>query len=396
VQDRENRPMTRMSPRRSYRLRIAMAVAMAMLMAGCGSTQQAGSTGPNSKGDAGTTTLSQQPSVPSPGRSGSLAYGVDGDIYVADWDGSNPVRIADGRLPNECFQAWPGEYWGEGPIWSPDGRYLAYRHTNCDGPRDAWRNVVISDPEGNVIAEFPADGWQIAWSPDSTRVAVWVTVFETIGVFGVDGERQALLTMPRGWRPSGDHDPVWLPDGKSLLQQGVVIPIDGSTPHWLSSARGTPSPDGSRSAYATRKSLVVAEADGSNPQEVFDGWVWDPVWSPTGDRIAFMARIGSGSEGELRVLDVATGTVRSVVEPHGSDRGTAVFLSVIDWSPENDRILFSREEAINDDPSDPGSYRRVGVGSLWSVDADGSESRRLVAGTTWGDWLSPNCRPRCP
>ncbi|HET7929543.1 MAG TPA: hypothetical protein VFM40_08335, partial [Actinomycetota bacterium] len=63
---------------------------------------------------------------------------------------------------------------------------------------------------------------------------MWVTVFETIGVFGVDGERQALLTMPPGWRPAGDHDPVWLPDGKSLV-----------------------------------------------------GWVWGPIWSPTGDRIAF-------------------------------------------------------------------------------------------------------------
>ena len=31
-----------------------------------------------------------------PGRMGSLAYGLDGDIYVADWDGSDPVRIANG------------------------------------------------------------------------------------------------------------------------------------------------------------------------------------------------------------------------------------------------------------------------------------------------------------
>ena len=85
-----------------------------------------------------------------PGRLGSLAYGVDGDIYVADWDGSNAVRIAE------------GEYWGEGPIWSPDGRYLAFR--------DLARDVVISDPEGNVIAEFPGEGWEIAWSPDSREL----------------------------------------------------------------------------------------------------------------------------------------------------------------------------------------------------------------------------------
>src|SRR5215217_9170258 len=133
-----------MTPKRSHRLWIAIAVAMAMLMAGCGSSPEAGPPEPNSKVDAGATTPRPPTSPPSPGRLGSLAYGVDGDIYVADWDGSNPVRIAD------------GEYWGEGPIWSPDGRYLAFR--------DPSRDVVIGDPEGNVIAEFPAHGWEIAWS----------------------------------------------------------------------------------------------------------------------------------------------------------------------------------------------------------------------------------------
>jgi Tol biopolymer transport system component len=365
--------MTRISSTRSYAPRLAIAVAMAMLVAGCGSSPEAGPTEPTSKVGTGTTAPGPERSRPSPGRSGSLAYGVDGDIYVAGWDGSNPVRIADGRPTNDCVASWPGEYWGEGPIWSPDGRYLAYRHTNCDGPEDAWRDVVISDPEGNVVGEFPADGWEISWSPDSTRVAVWVNVFETIGVFGVDGERQALLTMPRGWLPSGDHDPTWLPDGKSLLLQGVVIPTDGSTPYKLPSARGTPSPDGSRVAYATRKSLVVAEADGSNPQAVLDARVWDPVWSPAGDRIAFMTWMhGSGGESQIRVLDMATRTVRLLAEADGSD-----VLEVIDFSPKGDRIFFSRTTA-----------GQIGVGSLWSVKADGSDLRSLVAVTAWGDWLS--------
>ena len=58
------------------------------------------------------------------GSLGRLAYGIDGDIYVADADGRNPVRVADGAPSKEGFC---GGYWGEGPIWSPDGRYLAYR-----------------------------------------------------------------------------------------------------------------------------------------------------------------------------------------------------------------------------------------------------------------------------
>lgn len=68
--------------------------------------------------------LAQPPPLPT-GRLGHLAYGLDGDIYVADWDGRNPVRITDGPpiLPSGDITC--ASYGGEGPMWSPDGRYLA-------------------------------------------------------------------------------------------------------------------------------------------------------------------------------------------------------------------------------------------------------------------------------
>ena len=69
---------------------------------------------------------------------------------------------------------------------------------------------------------------------------------------------------------------------------------------------------------------------------------------------------------------MATGTVTLLTESEGSE-----WLSVIEFSPEGDRVLFSRTE-------DEGS----GVSSLWSVNADGSDLRRLVTGTAGGDWLS--------
>ncbi len=50
-------------------------------------------------------------------------------------------------------------------------------------------------------------------------------------IYGLDGVRQALLAMPPGWAPPGDVDPVWSPDGASLLVRGgAEIPVDGSTP----------------------------------------------------------------------------------------------------------------------------------------------------------------------
>jgi len=364
--------------RRRVVLTIASSVAIAVLVVGMGI--------------AGVRALQVAPTpadpptpTPTPGSLGALAYGVDGDIYVADWDGSNPVRIADGRPPNGGPGCGPAQYGGEGSIWSPDGRYLAYWYNSCQ----VVPTVMISDPDGNLVTSFPGEGWLISWSPDSTRVAVWVRWGETIGIYGLDGERQTLLTLPPGMMAPGDYDPVWLPDGASLMvPYGVEIPLDGSTPRklpWADAHEGeaTYSPDGSRVAYTTRTpleglvllrgqhqggSFVVGAADGSHAQEVFGARVWKPVWSPTGDRIAFT----SGNGTELRVVDVATGTVTLLAEKDGSD-----ILLVLDFSPEGDRILFSRAE-------DQG----VGPISLWSVNADGSGLRRLVTGTAWGDWLS--------
>ena len=103
---------------------------------------------------------------------------------------------------------------------------------------------------------------------------------ETIGVYGLDGERQAVLTSPPGLMAPGDYDPVWSADGASLMvPHGVEIPLDGNTPRklpWAADQHALMeaySPDGSRLAYMTRGSFVVAAADGPNAQEVFGKFV---------------------------------------------------------------------------------------------------------------------------
>ena len=278
--------------------------------------------------------------APPPASLGSLAYVLDGDVYVADPDGSNAVKIADGRSIEDCGDG-RGEFWGEGSMWSPDGRYLAYRHTDCSDPESG--GVVISDAEGNLVATFPTGkGWDIGWSPDSTRVAVWDTLFEKVGVYGVDGVRQAQITMPSGWEAVGDNDPAWLPDGTLAIDK-VLLPLDGSEARSLDAARAAEwrgdylatiglrvdSPDGSLTAYTGRRSLMVEDSDGSPSSRV-------------------------------RLLRVDPGT----------------FLWINGFSPQGDRILFSKD--------------RQGRRSLWSIGVDGSGARLVAAGAIQGDWFSPS------
>lgn len=270
-------------------------------------------------------------------------------------------------------------------MWSPDGRYLAYRGDvmtagNTPTPDCSWnRTVTISDSAGRHVASFPGDGWAIAWSPDSTRVAVWDDFYGAakVEIYGLDGVRQAVLPMPPDWELPGDVDPVWSPDGASLLVPGgVEIPVDGSTPRQLpaddprSQLTATYSPNGAEIAYIARDGLSVAAADGSQARLLIPGALdkdfpltpYGLEWSPTGDRIAFV------QNGELAVLDVASGRVVPL-----ADIGRAYGFDDIAFSPEGDQIMFTRTDA-------------AGASSLWSVHADGSDPHQLVAGTGWGDW----------
>jgi len=328
------------------------------------------------------------PTVHALGSLGRLAFGIDGDIYVADGDGSNTVRIADGA-PSKAGDC--GGYWGEGPIWSPDGRYLTYRGDGGEArTHTCSRTVTISDSAGHRIASFPGEGWAIAWSPDSTRVAAWADFYEDakLEIYGLDGVRQALLTMPPGWSASGDVDPVWSPDGASLLVPGgVEIPVDGSMPRRLpaddprSQWMATYSPNGAEIAYISSDGLGVAEADGSQARVLIPGAIDEDfplaphglVWSPTGDQIAFVrASEGESTETggatELALLDVSSGSITPLAGMGGADA-----FKYVTFSPEGDQILFTRTDA-------------AGASSLWSVHADGSDPHRLVAGTGWGDW----------
>ncbi len=260
-------------------------------------------------------------------------------------------------------------------MWSPDGRHLAYR--SASGDRCAGV-VVITDPVTKSVASFPGDGWLVSWSPDSTRVASWIDLGKTIGIYGFDGARQAVLTVPPGCALPGDFDPVWSPDGASVIVWPCEIPVDGSKPAPLppsdprSHEQWAYSPDRTRVAWVDSGSLIVAAADGSQrrvlvPTGVTMGGLI-PKWAPTGDRIAYDAGPTLSAPDEIRVVDVATGTVGRVAGVGGD--GPSHVLSI---SPGGDRILFWQRDATD-------------VPSLWSVLVDGKDTQLVAPGTDWGDW----------
>ena len=202
-----------------------------------------------------------------------LAYIADGTLYLADWEGRNPIRL-DGA-------SWSaggcGSVFSEGPVWSPDGRFLAYRvgwGTECEATE---QTVHVRDAEGRGVAEFQAGiGWQVGWAPDSRRIATWSTVDGKIDIRGVDGVLQTQITLPGGFCVCADRDPAWTHDGSALLLRMRDSP-DPSEPsqYWrLPIPDGPPSvlgeggvrvlafsKDGTQAAFWADGSLRVASAD---------------------------------------------------------------------------------------------------------------------------------------
>jgi TolB protein len=175
------------------------------------------------------------------------------------------------------------------PTFSPDGRLVAYAHSDENGTDVYLANVADRCCAQRLTVGRFADNLSPTFSPDGRRIAFVSTRAgpPQIYVMATDGTDQELLA-PFDYGATGSSNaPEWSPDGANVVFHREVA--------------GSPQ-------------LFLVDVSGRRVRQLTSaGRNEDPTWGPDGRHITFVSD-RSGIR-QLWVIDVETGRVRQLKTP---------------------------------------------------------------------------------
>jgi len=257
----------------------------------------------------------------------------DGDRVCANlWTvataGGTPRRLTDGPWRDSS------------PVWSPDGRSIAYLSDRA-GTTQIWVRR-LDNAADRQVTHLDAPPLTVVWSPDGSSLAYTARLVESapsaawapaailpllrrpaarVQLFVVAVEGGAVHALPLGGALDIHGEPAWMPDGQSILISAAPPPnaanvLEGGEIYAVRLTGGecrqitrrpgpdyapVPSPDGSRIAWIAREpkaqsyvtsKLYVASADGSRAKVLagtLDRDVSHVQWSNDSRTVYFLA-----------------------------------------------------------------------------------------------------------
>ncbi|MFZ4629301.1 MAG: LpqB family beta-propeller domain-containing protein [Blastocatellia bacterium] len=232
----------------------------------------------------------------------NLNISRDGRVlaYYESMEPDGASQLVMVNLTDQSVTPIPGNWNGEEEIaWSPDNRSIALLRFQGDGQTRRQLSISSLDSQQvRTIGEVAAGG--IDWAPNGQQIAVCEQITE------------------RG-----------LPDSGSIRIQ--LLAVDRSSRKQVT---GNP----------TRGRVIDSR----------------PRFSPDGSRLAFLRRHLADQSLEIRLVDLAKGEERQLIQEPGK-LGEPVEISDLDWSPNSQEVLFLSN--------------RNGRPQLWRVSSDNSAAK---------------------
>lgn len=283
------------------------------------------------------------------------------------------------------------------PRWGPDGRRIFFLSSRSDSVQ-VWR-IAADGGEAEQISDQPLDISALVVSPDGALLAVAMDVFPDDASPGEtkkrleenaarkatgriyeklfirhwdtwkDGRRSHVFVIPAGGGKAVDLMKGMDADCPSKPFGGPEeITFTGDGRSVVFSARDV----GREEAWSTDFDLYAAAVDGSGEPrcltEANQAWDTNPVFSPDGKTLAWLAMERAGYESDrMRIVlrSWPDGAVRVLTEEWDRSAGSIV------WAPDGKSIYTT---ATN-----------LGQRSLFAVEVDGGKVRTVVrAGTVSG------------
>ena len=216
--------------------------------------------------------------------------GGNKEIYIADYDGRNAMKLTRNRSINLS------------PQWSPDGRRMLYVSYKKGTP--AMYLLDLTTGRDEQLSTKPGINISGRFSPDGSKVALTISGEKSpeLSILDLNTREYRKLTDNHGI----DVSPAWSPDGGKLS--------------YVSDSPGNPH-------------IHVLDLHTKNIKRItFSGkYNSSPAWSPDGKLIAF-ARSDSGKFNIWTVRPDGTGLTQLTFE--GDNRNPS-------WSPDGRYIVYS-------------------------------------------------------
>jgi len=251
------------------------------------------------------------------------------------------LRKLDGSAPINLTQAASIGGVNCKPSWSPDGSMIAFQHADpVEGqlPCRAGFHLWVMNADGSEAHRVTPEGslptCSGGWSPDGSVILTYMEEpwegGREVGAILTDIWGTQIQVLPNVGAPA-----AWSPDGSMIVSCSAREDQVNGQPGWWNQLLLTDA-DGANPRVLVEQFLVDAEIQAHHPEDSMherragDHWLssvrhWagpvNPVWSPRGDKIAFLAALPFDPDGpyykhqiEVWVYDLNTDELTQITD----------------------------------------------------------------------------------